>query len=455
MPRRLKAARQEEVLNELSLASSPGFDYFLLVVLSCGIATFGLLTDSTAVIIGAMLVAPLMSPILGLSLASVSGKHGMFQRALIALIEGIALAILLSTFIGWTASQLPFVILGEIPGEVLARTRPTPFDLGIALAGGIAAAYALAQPHISAALPGVAIATALMPPLCTVGIGLSLRNPAISLGAGLLFLTNLTAISFAGIATFALLGFRPLGMEKAQKRIQRSTLISAVLVLIVTVPLVTLTLNFVRDANRLREIRQVVADEVAALPENNLVSTEIRITNPGIVLKITLQTPQQPNYEQVVELQKSLASRLQQTVALELIIIPTTNLDPLVPPTQTATLTAGPSVTPTLTRTATATYTLTPTPTATATETATPTNTPTVTLTFTPTPVTAYISGTGGQGVALRDAPAGRIIGFLPENAPVLVLYQRQIVSNQTWVEVRDLVGRTGWVLSQFLAIRF
>ena len=150
----LTAERRQEVLEELEQSASPGFDYFLLVVLSCSIATFGLITDSAAVIIGAMLVAPLMSPILGLSLASIAGERGMFQRAVVALIEGVLLAMALSAFLGWMARSLPFDLLLNLPGEVLARTRPSPFDLGIALAGGAAAAYALAQPRLSASNDG-------------------------------------------------------------------------------------------------------------------------------------------------------------------------------------------------------------------------------------------------------------------------------------------------------------
>ena len=133
-------------MEQLSQASSPDFDYFLMVLLSCSIASFGLVTNSTAVIIGAMLIAPLMSPILGLSLASVAGESNMFRRALVALIEGALLAVALSAIIGWVSHELPFGALLELPSEVLSRTRPTPFDLGIALAGGAAAAYALAQP---------------------------------------------------------------------------------------------------------------------------------------------------------------------------------------------------------------------------------------------------------------------------------------------------------------------
>ena len=91
--RGLAPDRQTEVLRELNQASSPGLDFFLLVVLSCSIATFGLITNSAAVIIGAMLVAPLMSPILGLPLASVAGERRMFQRAVLALVEGALLAV--------------------------------------------------------------------------------------------------------------------------------------------------------------------------------------------------------------------------------------------------------------------------------------------------------------------------------------------------------------------------
>ena len=174
--------RRQEVLDELHQASSPGFDYFLLVLLSCSIATFGLITNSAAVIIGAMLVAPLMSPILGLSLASVAGEQGLFRKAVIALVEGGLLAIVLSAILGLIANLLPLDVFTVLPAEILARTHPSPFDLGIGLAGGAAAAYALAQPRLSAALPGVAIATALMPPLCTLGIVVALVNVGAALG---------------------------------------------------------------------------------------------------------------------------------------------------------------------------------------------------------------------------------------------------------------------------------
>ncbi|HLB46810.1 MAG TPA: DUF389 domain-containing protein [Anaerolineales bacterium] len=447
----ISAERRAEVLEELDRASSPGFDFFLLVVLSCSIATFGLIIDSAAVIIGAMLVAPLMSPILGLSLASVAGERHMFEHAVIALIEGALLAIGLSAAIGWLAHASPFGALNELPHEVLARTRPTPFDLGIALAGGAAASYALAQPKISAALPGVAIATALMPPLCTVGIGVSLGSIEVAFGALLLFLTNFAAISFAGMVVFALLGFRPLHLEDRWHGVPRSVLVSASLVLLVTVPLVGLSLRFVGEGRLTRQVQDVVALEVSTLPDVQLVEIKYTTDDSVLRLRVTVRTSRPPNYQQVIALQTAIATRLQRPTALEFVAVPIAKLDPLIPPTHTPTPTLGPSATPTATPippTATSSPTLTPTFTSTPTDTSTPTPT------FTPTPVLASIADTGGAGIGLRDAPGGKIVGFLPEGAPVQILYRRETVNRVVWIEVRDVLDRTGWIPARFLVIR-
>jgi uncharacterized hydrophobic protein (TIGR00271 family) len=450
----LPAERQIEVLKELDAASSPGFDFFLMVILSSCIATFGLISNSAAVIIGAMLVAPLMSPILGLSLASVAGQQRMFRRAIVALIEGAILAVVLSASLAWLVGVLPFHLLDELPSEIIARTRPSPLDLGVALAGGAAAAYALAQPRLSAALPGVAIATALMPPLCTVGIGVSLANSEVSLGAALLFMTNLSAISFAGILVFAALGFRPLHLAYHDNHVPRSMLVSAGLVLIVTVPLFLFTLNIVSQANLSREVRQAVSTELATLPDIQLVSLDVQSQDNVLRLVLTIRTSLQPTYSQVVELQKAIAAQLQRPIALQLITVPARKLDPLVPPTFTPTSTPGPSQTPTLTHTPSPTLTPSPTVTTTLLPSVTPTASPTPTPTPTATPVLAYIATMSGSGVYLRDAPAGKVIGTIPKGAPVQILYRREMINNREWIEIQDVLGRIGWVQAIYLIIR-
>jgi uncharacterized hydrophobic protein (TIGR00271 family) len=434
--------RKAEVLEELGQDSSPGFDYFVLVLLSCSIATFGLITNSTAVIIGAMLVAPLMSPILGLSLASVVAEERLFERAVLALVEGIGLAIAVSAFLGWLAKILPFDLLTQLPTEVTLRAHPTPFDLGIALAGGAAAAYALANPRLSAALPGVAIATALMPPLCSVGIGLATSNWSVALGAMLLFITNLLAISLAGILVFVLLGFRPRSRQKQWHRIPQSLVVSALLVLAVTIPLVILSLRIVDEARFTKTVQDTVQSAVGVFPDAEILDVSMNQTDTVLDLKVTVLTTRQPVYDEVVSLQQEIALRLNQPVALQLIVVPGRNLDPLVPPTRTPTMKA--------TNTFTSTSTRTPTPTFTP----TPTNTPTSTLTFTPTPVLAYIANTGGKGVYVYDEAGGKAIKALPENMPIFILYRRSSVNGLTWLEIRTADGEVGWVPANYVNIK-
>jgi hypothetical protein len=270
----------------------------------------------------------------------------------------------------------------------------------------------------------------------------------------LLFLTNLLAISFAGIVVFAVLGFRPLSLNDRILSIPRSLLISAVLVLVVTVPLVFFSLQFVTESQFSSQVRQAITAELVGLSDAQLVDVAIGRQGETISLLVTIRAARQPLYNQLVALQRGVASHLQRPVEMQLIVIPATRLDPLIPPTPTLTFTPGPSLTPTITSTSTPTTTSTATVTVTPTSTSTVTTTPTVTQTSTSTPVLAAVGGTGGVGVALRETPAGAIIGFLPEGAPVQILYRREVVGRFDWLEVRDLLGRTGWVLANFLVIR-
>ena len=164
--------------------------YILMCALSAGIATLGLLQSSTAVVIGAMLISPLMSPIaaLGFGFASLDGQR--IRDAIRVVIVGALIGIFTGMLLTWLSP-----IRNATP-EILARTEPTLLDLGVALLSGIAGGYATVRGQGGTAI-GVAIATALMPPLATVGYGLGVFQPVFALGAFLLFLTNLSAIAFA------------------------------------------------------------------------------------------------------------------------------------------------------------------------------------------------------------------------------------------------------------------
>ncbi|MFT5525922.1 MAG: putative hydrophobic protein (TIGR00271 family) [Pirellulaceae bacterium] len=164
------------------------FDFQALICLSTMIASLGLLQNSGAVTIGAMLVAPLMTPLIGMGLAMSHGNITLLREAGKAVILGFLLAFTLGFVIGWLIPDL------DITAEMRNRCEPRVLDLLVAFVSGIAAAYALGRPNLSSALPGVAIAAALVPPIATAGITASVGAWSLSAGALLLFVTNIVAI---------------------------------------------------------------------------------------------------------------------------------------------------------------------------------------------------------------------------------------------------------------------
>jgi len=443
--------RQATVIYELDLAGALSRDYLLLVVLSCVIATFGLVLNSAAVIIGAMLIAPLMSPILRCALALVCGDLKRIGRALGALLVGVLLACGISMLFGLLVSAGPFNFIEEVPAEILNRTRPNLFDLVVALAGGMAAAYALAQPHVSAALPGVAIATALMPPVCTIGIGIAQRRADISAGALLLFLVNFTAIVFASSLTFGLLGFRPATPAMRTLVLSRALLIEGVLVLLVTVPLIWFTISVIRAAQQNQVIQRTLIGELDQLGDSSLVSFERQEAPEHLAIVATIRSPHNLTFSQASRIQHELAARLQLPVSLKLLIVPVTSLNPIEPPTLTPTLPPDATVTPV--PTATVTPTLLPTSTATPRPTPTPTASPTATPLPTPTPVAyAAIGATGRRGGNVRRAP-GRtaVVTTLRDGALVQLTGQQVAADGLNWAQIILPDGRVGWVAEEYL----
>lgn len=181
----------------------PTREFYILIILASMIAAFGLLLDSAAVIIGAMLVAPLMSPIVGTGMALVLGDVRFLRMALTTVLKGVLLAILVGLLAGLLRLDHP------LTEQIVSRTQPGLLDLGVAVFSGLAAAYALSYSNAAGALPGVAVAAALVPPLVSAGIAFAVGQPREGLGALLLFGTNFVAISFATAMVFLALGYRP------------------------------------------------------------------------------------------------------------------------------------------------------------------------------------------------------------------------------------------------------
>ena len=209
--------------------------YFVLMLLSAAIAAFGLVNDSAAVVIGAMLVAPLMTPILAVAAAIV---HGWGRRALESLLivgAGALAGIGVGIAVGWLFPSLHTGL--PLPDELLARTGPNLVDLFIALAAGAAAGFVTVRTEASGALPGVGIAVALVPPLATIGITIGLGDWGLAWGALLLFATNLVAIVLAAGFVLIAAGFAAFRDLEGARSASFATRLVWIGLLVVAVPL--------------------------------------------------------------------------------------------------------------------------------------------------------------------------------------------------------------------------
>lgn len=183
-------------------------DYVVMMALAAVLASLGLMQGSTAVVIGAMLVAPLMGPLLGAGLAVTQGNLALFRHSLGAVALGVALGFFIALLVGLLNPGF------EPSLEIEARGNPDLFDLGIAFASGMAAAYAQGRPNVAATLAGVAIAAALVPPLAVVGLALTTARPMIAADAAILLVTNVIAIILGASLVFRMLGMRVVKPEE-------------------------------------------------------------------------------------------------------------------------------------------------------------------------------------------------------------------------------------------------
>ncbi|WP_123103533.1 DUF389 domain-containing protein [Acidithiobacillus sulfuriphilus] len=228
--------------------------YFFMIAISAGIATIGLLANSPAVIIGAMLVSPLMGPIMltGVGIAAIKPKY--VAEGALALLAGIVLALMTSMAIVYLSP------LTNGTPEILARTRPNLFDLAVAAFSGLAGGYAVIRGRHGAII-GVAIATALMPPLAVVGYGIAVANWTITKGSSLLFVVNMVAIALSSALVAAWYGFSRHNLRQALA--WQSLLVFFVLIPL-TIPLLSSLQTIASEAAVTNAVRAVMERTLSA-----------------------------------------------------------------------------------------------------------------------------------------------------------------------------------------------
>lgn len=306
----MSPARQEAVLQGIEVGSEPGIRFYALVVTSTLIASLGLVANSTAVIIGAMLVAPLMSPIFGVALALVRGDAGLLGRAIRAEVMGVCAAI----GIAWIFGSLPLAV--EVTPEMLARTQPNLLDLLVAVLAGFAGCYAMIDEHLSPALPGVAIATAIVPPLANSGICLAVGAYQGAYGSFLLFLANFISILIVASATFIAAGLAQNVPWDETWGLAKRFGVPALGFLVVAILLTHSLVKIVQERNLTNNIKKIISKELSKLPTTAMVNMVHQQSQGKLYVLATVRTPRVINPNRVKAIQEALTRKLQEPTEL-------------------------------------------------------------------------------------------------------------------------------------------
>ncbi len=191
------------VIEKLINSSSPTQSFFLVLIISALITTFGIIIDNIPIVIGGMLVSPLLSPILAISMGIVMADSKLILRSLRVLLLALIFVVVIGFVIG------VFIVNKEINNEIVSRATPNLIYFAVALASGIAAAMSFSKEELSERIVGVAVAIALLPPLSVMGIGVAYFRWDILAGSLSLFLVNLAGILLGSLVLFSLFGFYP------------------------------------------------------------------------------------------------------------------------------------------------------------------------------------------------------------------------------------------------------
>jgi len=295
---------KESVAKNISMMKSDGF-YWILFALAVMIATLGLVQNSPAVTIGAMLIAPLLRPISILAFSLANMHNGKIYKNLKVILISIILGILLS----YSLSYLFPIKINT--SEILSRTNPNILDLVIAFLSGIVAFVALIyRDWILESISGVAIATSLVPPLSVVGIELAYGEYFLAWNSFLLFFTNLITIIFTGVLIFLAIGFRP-HQEEDQQKFKLHSMIILFIFSIIILPLIVSLINI---KNQIM-IKNIFMNELGG-SENRVVVEDVNVVfkKNKYLINLDLDLDSKVNIEEIKKRIEKLKEEIQKDV---------------------------------------------------------------------------------------------------------------------------------------------
>ena len=303
---KLTGLEQDSVTWNSERLAGLSLDFVLLNAVSGLLASFGLLQNSPAVVIGAMLVAPLLGPLTAISVGLVTARLRLTRRAVTTVLVGSGIAV----GCGWILGLI--VPLESPTTEMLARGSPSLLDAGVALAAGAVGAYATARKEIPAALAGVAIAAALVPPLCTIGLGLAIGNFELAFGAFVLFLTNIVSVAVIGSGVFLWFGMWPDRNDVKRRRRALSLGIVGVLTLVTVIAI----LDTIQDAR----VAVIAEQDLAGMfPLAEVIDLDYEAGDP-VRLVATLRSEGLVSRAQVAAVERGLEEEFDIEIDLSVIV---------------------------------------------------------------------------------------------------------------------------------------
>ncbi len=310
--------RQNKVYYEIRENAKGDFDFFVLTAFSAIIITLGLVINSSAVIIGGMLLAPLVWPILALSLAIIKGKSDLLECSILTLLKSTFVIFFIAFVLGFISPT--YALKGS---EFLARTSPTIFELLIALAAGFVGAFVIAYPKIGAAIAGVVVAAALVPPAAVMGVSVARGNLNLAGGAFILYLSNLTAVTFSASVLFLLAKFKGPSTEEGQEKRKSSIRWAMIFLIVLAIPLLLITNRAIKEKRQQNIVRQVVS---AKFSEAVITDSSIEDKGEVVIVNVTIRYPGDITESQISSLADTLSQKMGKTVVPRITVVPIVKL---------------------------------------------------------------------------------------------------------------------------------
>lgn len=301
----LTDVEQEQIVWTATGNAALTLDYSVLMVIAATLASLGLMLNSAAVIIGAMLVAPLMSPLNAFAVGLSTARLDILRRSMGTAIAGVVIASTVGFVLG---TVLP---MSSPSTEMLARVNPTLLDAFVALASGVVGSYATARKDIPSALAGVAIAAALVPPICTFGLMVALGDVWSGLGALLLFLTNIVSIIVVATGMFIWLGLRPRRLDRRS----RAAYVSIIIFVLLSLPAIITLLDVGVQAQADNTLENVTREVFAGFEVQ-----QVDVSADNSRVRVSLIAPVDFSSDAVEHAQGLIAERTGQTVQVEVVV---------------------------------------------------------------------------------------------------------------------------------------